>query len=217
MRESPVRKQVTYWDGLLLIPHVAPSPTLFCPPVWPSHRMSFRPAGLSRFLHCTCPSSDLVHVGRAERAKLGLGYPWVKMSVVDRAASLSHRPYLPQPPARLPSDQRGRGGTVFLRVDVVSYGCSRSSRCLSVLIFSFVLAHFVIGLVSTDRTESVPFAVLETRWEELHAGKGVASSGQGSNTLCGTTGQEVKGQTGCIGAMIGDKRILTFNVSNMFF
>lgn len=107
-------------------------------------------------------------------------------------------------------------GAALLGVDVVSNGCSHSSRSLSVLVFSFVLAHFITGLVWADRTEIVLFPELETRWEYLLAGKGVASSGQGSDSLCGTTGLEVRGQTGCECTLIVAENILTFYVSAMF-
>jgi len=50
--------------------------------------------------------------------------------------------------------------------------------------FSFVLVQFITGSVQADRAEIILFPVLESRWEYLHAGKGVASSGQGSDTLC---------------------------------
>lgn len=56
-------------------------------------------------------------------------------------------------------------------------------------------AHFITRLVWADRTEIVLFPALETRWEDLHAGKGVAHSGHGSDTLCGTTGLDGRDQT----------------------
>ena len=110
-------------------------------------------------------------------------------------------------------------GTAHLRADVVSNGCSRSSCSLSVLNFwSPPPAHFIIGLVWADRTEIVLFPALEARWEDLHAGKGVARSGHGSGTLSGATGLDGRGQTGEIFECnpIGQQDILTFYVSTMF-
>jgi len=77
----------------------------------------------------------------------------------------------------------GLGGTTLVGADVLSYGCSRFAGSVAVVIFSFVLAHFVTGLFKADREVIVPFPVLETRWEYLHTGRGVASSGLGLDTL----------------------------------
>lgn len=53
--------------------------------------------------------------------------------------------------------------------------------------------------------------MLETRWEDLRAGKGVATPGLGSETLCGADELEDSSQTGWISECIlmGDKDILT--------
>ena len=134
------------------------------------------------------------------------------MSLNDIAVFLSHRPYLLHPPARLLSN---RGG-------VVGYNTSSGRRSfiwVFPLIFfglcnssSLVPAHFIIGLVWIDRTVTVLFPLLETRWEYLHAGKGVVSAGQGSDTLYDTTGLEGRGQTRWIFECISitEQHILTF-------
>lgn len=60
------------------------------------------------------------------------------------------------------------------------------------------LFYFITRLVPPDGAEIVLFPVLETRWEHLHAGRGVTFSGQGSDMLYDTTGLEGRGQTGWI-------------------
>lgn len=79
--------------------------------------------------HCPPPRTPLHegHLHEGGAGKQGLGYPSLKVSSTDRAASLSPRPYLPKPP-RLVAWQPGggEGPQHFLGFYVVSYGCFSS-------------------------------------------------------------------------------------------
>lgn len=131
VRESQVRKQ----DDVLRcsppdskLPPFSPS----VPPSVPLRHDEVRPAG---------PLIAPIHVqnwfmlgGRSGQTRVGISL--LKVSLNDRAASHSHRPYLPHPPpCQVAQQPEGLRGTEHLSVDVVSNGCSCFSRSLSVLIF----------------------------------------------------------------------------------
>lgn len=93
---------------LIMIVDAATFPPLFTPPV-PHSWAKIDPKGPNRFVFC--PPSYLRPGLRCKggAGKMGLGYPNFKVSRVDRAASLSHRPYLRPPPVGLPSNHSFRG------------------------------------------------------------------------------------------------------------
>lgn len=114
IRESPVRKQD---DALRCAPDPDSGRCPLCsspgPPPCPTAGIRLTPkvqTGSS-----AAPPSYLRPGLRCKggAGKMGLGYPSLKVSRVDRAASLPHRPYLRQPPVGLPSNYSFRGAQRF--------------------------------------------------------------------------------------------------------
>lgn len=99
---------------LPLIEQVAHLPTLFTPPpLRPSDTLRFAPPRSKPTL-LGAPPSSLGSSSCCEggAGKQGLGYPSLKVSCPDRAASLSPRSYRPRAPrlvARQPEGLRGYG------------------------------------------------------------------------------------------------------------
>lgn len=131
-----------------LILYVAPFlPSLT--PVWPSNMIGHvRPGGSNRF------QTQLWFMlrGRSGQTRVGIS---LHQGVHSRQDCIFVRQALsPPPPHEVAQQLDGSRGMSLLRVYVVSYGCSRSSCSLSVLIFQLVLAHFISGLVLTGQRSS---------------------------------------------------------------
>lgn len=104
VRESPPRKQD---DALRCLPPDSGRCPLFCPHITTLYAPQLCLKHPNRFLSSSPSYLQTGHVAKGGAAPMGLGYPGLKVSRVDR-------PYLPWPPAWLPGNHGLWGSTALL-------------------------------------------------------------------------------------------------------